>query len=266
MSIAGNRQYIVVAYDGTIELWDPEHKVRIIHELDEGVKIAKVECNHQGGAVLTTKGQVSFYDHRCTRFQSDEVIVDIASGERDLIMTTASGKFIKLGKRGHFLKSAPPPVRVAIGPAKIAHIASGALFVNDQRIPHPQPIIQVSVGGGHTVFIDDSGSVYGFGNNARGQLGRGIILFSPIPTRVPLFSRAKKVMAGHEHTVILDVNGTVWACGSNLKGQLGKETPTVDDCRFGLVKLTTEVIDIYARYNATLLLFANGDVEQIGVR
>jgi len=267
MPIATSRQYVATAYHDTLELWDPIKDIRTVHGLPVGVAIKKVECYHQGGVALTTDGRVIFFSHTDRSFYpGDEIITDIACGEKDLIMTTKNGKFIKLGKRGHYLSSAPPPLQIAVGPAKIAYIANGQLYVGEERIVHSHSVIQVAVGGGHTVFTDDQGHLYGFGNNQHGQLGRGIIEYASSPIRLPFFGKIKKLVAGHEHTVILDDQAQTWITGANFRGQLGDKIVPIDGCRWGFVELRPGVVDVYARGSVTMLDLQCGDIESIGVR
>ena len=267
MPIATSRQYVATSYQDTIELWDPEKKIRTVHELDSSIVIKKVECYWQGGVALTTDGRVFFFTHsERSQYTGNEVITDIACGERDLLMTTKTGKFIKIGKRGHYLTTAPPPLKVAIGPAKIAYIANGKLYVGEKAIDHSELVQQVAVGGGHTIFVDDKGGLYGFGNNQHGQLGRGIIEYALDPVRLPFFGKIKKVAAGHEHTVILDDQGQTWITGANSRGQLGTEIVPIEGCRWGFTELRAGVVDICARGSVTMLDFANGDMESIGIR
>ena len=267
MPIATSRQYVATAYHDTLELWDPVRKIRSVHDLDPGVTIKKVECYFQGGVALTTDGRVIFFGHGERNFYpGDEFITDISCGEKDLVMTTRTGKFIKLGKRGHYLVSAPPPLQVAIGPAKIAYIANGSLFVGEQAVPHKLPVTQVAVGGGHTIFVDSEGGLYGFGNNQCGQLGRGIIEYAVNPVRLPFFGKIKKIVAGHEHTVVLDDTGQTWITGANSRGQLGDKITPIDGCRWGFTELRSGVVDVYARGSVTMLEFENQDLESIGQR
>lgn len=265
MPIATSRQYIATSYCNTIELWDPIKNIRTVHTLDDKITIAKIECYHQGGVILTKQGDVMFFD-QCGQswYPCDEPIMDISCGDREVVMVTKSGKFIKLGKRGHYLASAPPPVQISVGPAKIAYLTAGKLYIGEQHIEHPIPIVQVSVGGGHTVFLDQAGELYGFGNNYSGQLGRGIISYAPTPIQIPFFHPIKKIGTGLEHTVVLDTNGTIWITGSNSRGQLGK-IETVDGCRYGFTELCTGVLDFYARGHVTVLeLIQNDEIRSIG--
>lgn len=265
MSIAGNKQYIIVSYDGTLELWNPQYKTRIVHELDEDVKIVKLECNWQGGIALTDKGKVMFIDHRRMTLQTDQFITDISCSDKDFIMTTSSGKFIRLGRKTNTILSAPPPLKISVGPAKYGFISLGKLYIDEQQIKHDKLITQVAVGGGHTLFLDEEGDVYGFGNNTKGQLGQKVYkrnengekeleTYVPNPIKIPV-KNIKKIVTGHEHTVVLDKEGKTYHFGSTYN-----ETPTTDDVAF----LKDEVQDIYARCNLTFLLFKSGDLEQIG--
>lgn len=265
MLIAFSRHYVAIAHNDTLVLMEPEKKVRIEHELDVSERIVKLECNHRGGIALTDKGRVIFFERYRRDYQSTEVITDIAASEHDTILVTREGAFLPLDKRGEGMKAVPPPASIAVGSAKIAYITAGKLYMNDQHIPHAYHVMTVAVGGGHTLFIDSEGEVYGFGNNGHGQLGRGIINYAANPVRVPFFTKARKVVAGNEHTAVLDVHGKLWICGSNARGQLGP-VESIDGCRHGLAHLYDDVVDVAARGAATLILFSNGNVEEIGVR
>lgn len=265
MSIAGNKQYIAVAYEGTLELWNPQYKTRIVHELDPDIKIVKVECNWQGGIALTNKGKVILFDHRRMTFQTDQFITDISCSDKDFIIVTSSGKFIRIGRKGVTIPSAPPPLKISVGPAKYAFISMGKLYIDEQLIKHDKYITQVAVGGGHTIFINEDGEVYGFGNNTNFQLGQKVYknedeleTYITDPIKIPL-PKIKKVVAGHEHSVALDYEGKTYHFGSTYK-----EGPVVD--KVVPLKFDNLIEDIYARCNITLILFKNGDIEHIGTK
>lgn len=272
MSISGNSRFIAVAYDGTLELWNPLKNTRFMHGLNDSVVIKKLECNNDGGIALTTEGKVIFYNHERNVYPLKDKIVDIASGENDVVLVTNKGKFIKFGKSKKLstISSAPPPCSVSIGAAKIAVISMGKLYIDEKEIPHHCGIKQVVVGGGHTVFLDEKGHLYGYGNNSKGQLCH----FNPEnyfynePVRILFFGEIKKIAAGHEHTLILDNNGKVWGFGSNTSKQLGDNYSS--DYHFEFLDILPDeenkVLDIYARCNFTFILKENGDLEQFGNR
>lgn len=80
----------------------------------------------------------------------------------------------------------------------------------------------------HTLAIDESGQVWGWGSNAAGQLGVGTSTNSTVPVLVEGFDGVsiEKVSTGIAHTLALDVNGQIWAWGNNSSGRLGDGTET----------------------------------------
>jgi alpha-tubulin suppressor-like RCC1 family protein len=96
------------------------------------------------------------------------------------------------------------------------------------RVTLPAPVRQVSQGGsgpanGQTVAILADGSVWAWGNGARGQLGDGSIADSDVPVRVrvPAGVTFAKVNSGGYSSYAIDGTGRLWAWGGNQNGQLG---------------------------------------------
>jgi alpha-tubulin suppressor-like RCC1 family protein len=85
-------------------------------------------------------------------------------------------------------------------------IATGALFAT-----------QVNAGGTHSVAIDSSNKLYGWGLNTSGQLG----LVNTATTQIDLSNNWNSVVAGSEHTIALDNIGTLYTWGLSTLGQLG---------------------------------------------
>jgi alpha-tubulin suppressor-like RCC1 family protein len=96
------------------------------------------------------------------------------------------------------------------------------------------PIVDVSAGGWHSLFLAEDGSAYSCGDNRYGQLGHGHATNTPVPRKLacPAGSVMASVAAGLYHTLLLSKNVTstdidvkestcVWACGWNHYGQLG---------------------------------------------
>ena len=80
-------------------------------------------------------------------------------------------------------------------------------------------ILAVSTSAKHTLAVDETGTVWAFGNNSQGQLGTGNMLSSPSPLKV--MSGASAVLAGNEFSLALAREYTLWAWGNNAFGQLG---------------------------------------------
>lgn len=93
-------------------------------------------------------------------------------------------------------------------------------------------VLQVAAGGYHTLFLLDTGYVFGCGDNQFGQLGRGQASSEKISSQAvnvltgpetPL-KNIIQVCAGHVHSLFLKSNRFVIGCGQNLNGQLGDNT------------------------------------------
>jgi len=83
----------------------------------------------------------------------------------------------------------------------------------------------ISVGLEHTSAIKSDGTLWSWGNNARGQLGDGVSVDKSNPVQES--SKATNwsiVSAGEEHTVAIKADGTLWSWGANSNGELGDGT------------------------------------------
>ncbi|MCL2371495.1 IPT/TIG domain-containing protein [Candidatus Saccharibacteria bacterium] len=89
-------------------------------------------------------------------------------------------------------------------------------------------IVQITGGNGHTLAVDDEGSVFGWGFNNAGQLGlgAGAAVTNTTPVSISVFGALPgreivQVAAGGSHSLALDSDGNVFAWGWNAAGQLG---------------------------------------------
>lgn len=100
----------------------------------------------------------------------------------------------------------------------------------------PQPIgvvsgdyvKQVSTGFGVTCALSNVGRVFCWGDNKRGQLGRGDILQSSSSVYVEGLPHVVQVAVLEASVCALAKNGEVWCWGSNDKGQLGRGSADTD--------------------------------------
>ncbi len=88
-------------------------------------------------------------------------------------------------------------------------------------------ITQVSAGDAFSLFLHESGIVYGCGNNGTGQLGINSTANTSILTQVKgvngidFISSIVHVSTGNGHSLFLDSSGYAYGCGTNTNGQLG---------------------------------------------
>jgi alpha-tubulin suppressor-like RCC1 family protein len=115
-----------------------------------------------------------------------------------------------------------------------------------RHVPVPNAFItEVACGDRHTLALADDGSVYSWGNNKNGQLGRKkTTQFRPtVPTKISLKSDRKKsdgqflyypmrdivqIACGSLHSMCLSADGKVYAFGYNKHGQTGLGQRTED--------------------------------------
>ena len=89
-------------------------------------------------------------------------------------------------------------------------------------------VVDVSVGGFHSIYLKSDGTAWGLGNNGLGRLGDGTTSNSNVPVQVASAVSSpfgevglKETAGGRHHTIYLRSDGTVWAVGKNDYGQLG---------------------------------------------
>lgn len=78
---------------------------------------------------------------------------------------------------------------------------------------------RIEAGGSHTCAIKTDGSLYCWGQNARGQLGIGDTVIRNVPTNVA--GSWSEVSAGVSHTCALRTAATVACWGGNTQGEAG---------------------------------------------
>ncbi len=88
-------------------------------------------------------------------------------------------------------------------------------------------IIIIATGGSHSLALDESGSVYAWGDNYYGQLGIGSDFNLRTPHRVKglegegFLTEMETIAAGGSHSLAANENENVWAWGKCDNGQLG---------------------------------------------
>ena len=100
------------------------------------------------------------------------------------------------------------------------------------RIPtNGVPVSKVFCGADHILLLSQTGSLFSFGLNSRGQLGHGDIVTRPQPTLVVALDGivVKDIACGHWHCLVVSEFGDVYSWGWNKHRQLGhsEQTPTV---------------------------------------
>ncbi|ABI67513.1 cadherin-like beta sandwich domain-containing protein [Syntrophomonas wolfei] len=81
---------------------------------------------------------------------------------------------------------------------------------------------QVAAGRWHTLAVKNDGTVWGWGNNEKGQLGNLPLGPHSTPQQIPNLQNMKAVACGEFFSLALNNDGTVWAWGNNDGNELGR--------------------------------------------
>jgi alpha-tubulin suppressor-like RCC1 family protein len=128
-------------------------------------------------------------------------------------------------------------------------------------------VAAVAAGDRHSLVLKADGSLWSFGSNANGELGRVSRGISGAEDSTPLqvMSGVKAVAAGALHSLVLKTDGSLWAFGSNAYGQLGVATNAgVDVANSTPMQVMTEVRAVAAGRYHSLVLKADGSLWTFG--
>jgi len=91
-----------------------------------------------------------------------------------------------------------------------------------------EEVLVVTAGAAHTCSLMESKALLCWGNNAYGQVGRGIALNRPEPVEVhSLSGDLEGLAAGLAHSCALSTSRGAWCWGANPYGQIGDGTKTI---------------------------------------
>lgn len=136
---------------------------------------------------------------------------------------------------------------------------------------HPSPqiisglsnIVKIAAGSGVGLALDNTGNLYGWGNNAAGELALGNTTRQTSPVQIA--SNVADVAAGgNAFTIILTTGGAVQTAGGNGSGQLGTGNTTASTTWQTVTPASGVVIAVFGLRDSTLLLFSDGSVKGWG--
>ncbi len=93
-----------------------------------------------------------------------------------------------------------------------------------------QEVTSIAAGGAHSLAITQDGSVYSWGSNSEGQLGRACEAESDNEPATVEVVAAKRVDAGEAFSILLTTQDDVRTWGSDDEGQLGDGGSNTDLC------------------------------------
>jgi alpha-tubulin suppressor-like RCC1 family protein len=108
-------------------------------------------------------------------------------------------------------------------------LGNGQGTVNSQSTPVQASgltsMTAVAAGGNHSLALKSDGTVWTWGNNDQGQLGRTTSQPSdPLPAQLANPTDVVAIAAGWDFSLALTSDGSIWAWGRNVEGQLGDGT------------------------------------------
>jgi alpha-tubulin suppressor-like RCC1 family protein/uncharacterized protein YpmS len=153
-------------------------------------------------------------------------------------------------------------ITVSVSDGDLTSTISFALTVtqiNDAPVFEARSIIFIGNGEYHNYAIDNSGAVWGWGNNASNQITSETTLNQSYPIKISDLDNVISLAGGLEHSLALKSDGTVWAWGANAEGQLGDGTNSDKATPVQVLNLSN-IIEIAANQNRSMALESDGTV------
>ncbi|MBP5639100.1 MAG: VCBS repeat-containing protein, partial [Victivallales bacterium] len=183
----------------------PTDKEHIEHAWGGPGGLAAIQPSKTGRS-LTVIGGAETGNDSITVMESENFI-QCAVQEGFVLMLTSSGIVKGIGDNDHCQIGATAPL----------------IFTQYTEIKGLPLVIAIAAGASFGAALDTEGNVWTWGDNRKGQLGRGTVGASyPKPEKIAgLTAKIIAIAAGNNHLLALDANGTLHAWGDNTKGQLG---------------------------------------------
>lgn len=123
---------------------------------------------------------------------------------------------------------------------------------------------QISTGNYYCLILDILGSVYSFGRNSDGQLGReseyGPTNALKTPTQIESLSRIIEIASGRSHNLCLSSEGCLYGFGCNLFSQLCSKETNRPFKKPTPIEIDADIISIDCGGNFSIFYDSNGDV------
>ncbi len=132
------------------------------------------------------------------------------------------------------------------------------------QLPLEGELVQtVSAGATHGLVLTQSGFVYTWGGNGRGELGDATGVSRPVLQRVEGLSDIIAISAGQYHCLALSNTGVVYSWGANDAGQLGDGSHE-DRLVPVAVTLPAAALDVAAGMNHSAVVLQDGRIFTFG--
>ena len=119
--------------------------------------------------------------------------------------------------------------------------------------------VDVKEGKNFTIALKENGTVWSYGLNDKGQLGKGDSNNQNEPTEVKGIKDIKQISAGYSHSLAISRTGEIYSWGAGEKGQLGNGDIVNSNSPIQITGLTN-IKKVEAYKNTSLALDNNGYV------
>lgn len=244
---AGFSHSALIDYDGSLYLWGDntygqagagsESYIDQPQLVELDAKVIDVSLGAWHTLILTDNGQVfscgrnTFGQLGNGSWENSDQLVRIEGLSNITAISAGSYHSLALGQDGSLW------VWGSNTSGQLAHAESEDLKDNDQvvarRRSKPQQIVDsgvslIAAGGHFSLYSDQDGKVFAFGDNSKGQLGDGTTENKDLPMQVMDIENATKIEAGYEYAIALTQSESkqkLYAWGDNSLGQLGIDQP-----------------------------------------
>ena len=138
-------------------------------------------------------------------------VAQVRVGEGHMVVTMADGRVLGSGDNTYG----------QLGDGTVVS-RDDLVFIAPQGVSGPVSVL--TAGYFHTLALDASGRLLGWGDNSLGQLGNGVSISQSVPVVVNGVANATQVASGEFHSLAVLADGTVRAWGYNGSGELGDKT------------------------------------------
>ncbi|KAM9319509.1 regulator of chromosome condensation isoform 2-T2 [Gastrophryne carolinensis] len=178
---------------------------------------------------------------------------------------------VKKSKCNHSSHTSVGGVVLTLGQGDVGQLGLGEDVMERKKpalVSLPEPIIQAEAGGMHTVCLGASGTMYTFGCNDEGALGRDTSEegSETQPDKVDLPEKVVQVSAGDSHTAALTEDGRVFLFGSfrDNNGVIGLLEPMKKSVVPIEVHIDAPVVKIASGNDHLVMLTIDGDLYTCG--
>lgn len=143
---------------------------------------------------------------------------------------------------------------------------SGSLY---GQVNRSLRIRKVVAGSDHTIFLDSSGSLFGFGDNSSGQLGIDVTkmrsqTFLSTPHLIHLHAPVVDVACGPRHTAVILKAGFLYHWGVGMVDSTAPEASQSECFDHVAVGVLHNAVQVFAGHNTCFLLCSDGRLHSWG--